>query len=315
MARLAFFVAVLSHGARGFSIGKPAATRNPSPMIRPKRRSVAPRLNSLPSTAAVALNLSGGSVATTVVPALGVALANAMMFSSFPAVLAARRRGSIEGMNIVPFAMTLANCLSWCLYALTIGDVFIFLANGPGVLVGLFLTTTGMSLGSREQRAQLERLTLSTGAVLLGSCATMGLALSGSPEKIATLGAILANVICIMFYMAPLSALAEVVRTRCARTLILPLAATAWTNSALWTSYGIATKNIGVFVPNGIGLILSSVQLALLFIFRQGSPTMKTVATSLKTETKQNPVKNPGTIDLPGVLPGSAYADFSGVPS
>ena len=188
---------------------------------------------------ALANKIRGGALVdlnSPAVPILGVVLANAMMFSSIPAVVMARRKGSLEGINPVPLAMVLANCIAWTVYGLNIGDIFIFLANAPGVLVGLFLFSTGIQLGTPKQRKLLEGIVLGAGTLFLSAGAKMGLTLRGQEIECAAIAAAVANVITIMFYLSPLSAVKQVIETRSARALVLPLAATSFMNSALWMS-------------------------------------------------------------------------------
>ena len=64
---------------------------------------------------------------------------------------------------------------------------------------------------------------------------------------------------------SPLSSLWNVVRTRNAAAISAnwPLSFVSLANAALWTAYGIAINRPFVYGPNGVGVLLALVQLAL----------------------------------------------------
>ena len=47
---------------------------------------------------------------------------------------------TVQDMNPIPFVLILANCVAWVSYAVVTHDPFVFLANDPGVILGLFLS-------------------------------------------------------------------------------------------------------------------------------------------------------------------------------
>lgn len=61
--------------------------------------------------------------------------------------------------------------------------------------------------------------------------------------------------ILVIFYSAPLSALAEVFRTRSSATLYLPFAAMNTVNGLLWTAYGMALGDTFIYGPNLVSLL------------------------------------------------------------
>mmetsp|Transcript_56831 Transcript_56831/g.128795 ORF Transcript_56831/g.128795 Transcript_56831/m.128795 type:complete len:280 (+) Transcript_56831:102-941(+) len=179
-----------------------------------------------------AMNMRGGFSTFSVVPAVGVGVTNAMMLSTIPPILAARHRGSLKrGASVAHLALVFPSCVAWTVFALATKNPYIFLSNGPGVLIGIFLFLSGMRLGSRAQRDQLESFALGSGVLMLGSGAAMGV--FGSESN---LGALLANCLSILFYLSPIPVLREALRTRSARALQMPMAATSLVNSALWTA-------------------------------------------------------------------------------
>jgi uncharacterized protein with PQ loop repeat len=70
-----------------------------------------------------------------------------------------------------------------------------------------------------------------------------------------------------LYYLSPLSTLAQVLRTRDASSLTLPMCAMNVVNGTLWVIYGIVRRDAFLCVPNGAGAVLGIVQVALCCVF------------------------------------------------
>lgn len=146
----------------------------------------------------------------------------------------------------------------------------------PGSLP-MYLSITAPSLRCHHLAAQartrvrnilcLEALILPVmGVVTVFACEP------GSAEQLLIWG-MGGNAISMVYYGAPLSTMAQVIRTRNSASILLPLTLMNLTNAVLWTTYGLAVQDLYVWVPNGIGAVLSLAQLALAMMFpaRPGS--------------------------------------------
>ena len=51
-----------------------------------------------------------------------------------------RSRFLLQDLNPIPFPVVVANCVAWVAYAIVSKDPYVFLANDPGLLLGLFYT-------------------------------------------------------------------------------------------------------------------------------------------------------------------------------
>ena len=81
-----------------------------------------------------------------IAPLLGFLIANVMFFSGVPGFLERKRLGELGNFNPLPYPVILANCASWIAYSLYIDDYFLFFANAPGMLVGVYFTMVGYGL-------------------------------------------------------------------------------------------------------------------------------------------------------------------------
>jgi len=216
------------------------------------------------------LRLRGGftSAGVKIAPYLGTIICNGLFAAGLPAIMKVRRERSLGALNPLPFAMVMGNCLAWGSYGLFTRDPFIYLGNAPGILVGLFMFSTGVRYGTPEQVALLEAVCLGMAAAVIASAGLMSLVLP-TPELCATLAVSIANAFMIAFFAAPLGSLVEILRSRDASSLCAPMIAMGFLNGALWCTYGLGTGKFGVAAPNAIAALLSAVQLALAFAFRR----------------------------------------------
>mmetsp|Transcript_13914 Transcript_13914/g.28500 ORF Transcript_13914/g.28500 Transcript_13914/m.28500 type:complete len:292 (+) Transcript_13914:154-1029(+) len=217
------------------------------------------------------LTLRGGSippiVLRTLVPMAGVFVCNIMTASGLPAIFNARKEESLGNLNPLPFIMLLGNCLAWVAYSLKIGNPYIFLSNALGVLSGLFMYSSGVKIGSPDQKQLLEISALAVAFVLLAVNGVGSLLLDNEAQI--KMAALLANAFTLAFYCSPLSAMGKIIRTKDATSLCPPMVAMAGVNGLLWTCYGIAISNFSVALPNAIGVFLSALQLSLVFCYRK----------------------------------------------
>ncbi|XP_020270795.1 bidirectional sugar transporter SWEET4-like [Asparagus officinalis] len=78
-----------------------------------------------------------------------------------------------------------------------------------------------------------------------------------------TIVGILCIVFCIIMYVAPLAAMKLVITTKSVEFMPLYLSVASFLNGACWTVYSLLKFDINILVPNGIGLLLTVVQLVL----------------------------------------------------
>jgi len=51
----------------------------------------------------------------------------------------ALQRGSLGDLNPLPWAFMTGNCVGWVIYSFMRKDLFLFIANAPGVFVSAYL--------------------------------------------------------------------------------------------------------------------------------------------------------------------------------
>lgn len=205
---------------------------------------------------------------TTIVPSIGVVVGTLMFLSPLKAVLDMRRSGRLGELNAIPFPVVVANCVAWVGYGIVTKDPYVFLANDPGLLLGLFYTFSAYGYADVKTRNKLLALILVFTMALSGVALTVASTPMSKNEKTLLWG-VTANVVLLVYYCAPLTTVKEVLMTRSSASLYWPLCMMNVLNGLLWVGYGRATHNSFIWLPNAIGAGLGLLQLGLCLIFKQ----------------------------------------------
>lgn len=206
-----------------------------------------------------------------------------MWLSPFPAVWKARTTREMGELNPLPFVVTVLNCVGWTMYSCLTKDVFIFLGNISGLILGLFYTITSMTVIAKKSEGDSfsEQYTLVEGLLLFAFlfwglmaffCVTI---FNDFPDPIKEATAMVGLVSCafsIAYYAAPLSTMYTVISKQDSSSLYLPMIVVNLINALLWFSYGaFGTQDINIWLPNLLGIILAGCQSSLVFMFKKGT--------------------------------------------
>jgi len=138
-----------------------------------------------------------------VAPLMGFLIANVMFFSGVPGFLERKRLGELGDFNPLPYPVILANCASWIAYSLYIDDYFLFFANAPGMLVGVYFTMVGYGLSpyGGKTRDAIERWTVGLVGALLALTLYVGLVAKKESDghKQTTIG-LFCNAVLLVYY-------------------------------------------------------------------------------------------------------------------
>ena len=244
-------------------------------MTRSSSRSV---ITKPPRTRTTTLSLSFVHLAETVAPKLGIVTALFLFLSPATEVREAVRSNQLCDLNPLPIALMAVVTTSWLAYGLAVADLYVALSNLPGALLSLSYLigilpvmqiatsgTAGVSANRRELRAVQALLVAGSASSLV-----LWTALRFSGASLATaktwLG-LVASAFTILLFGSPLSTVRTVVQQRNAASILGRLTVAQIVNATLWTVYGITLRQVFVWVPNGVGLVLGLAQLALKCIY------------------------------------------------
>lgn len=142
--------------------------------------------------------------------------------------------------------------------------------------MGFFYSLASLQILASSKGDDKQKRTQSTVETLLvggisGWCVVVlvvSIALKRQSQVGQNIVGILSCIFAISFYAAPLSTMAQVVKTRDPSSLYAPAIIANMVNALMWFLYGlIGIKDPLVWVPNGIGLLLTLSQLLLIATF------------------------------------------------
>ncbi|KXZ51988.1 hypothetical protein GPECTOR_10g1010 [Gonium pectorale] len=186
--------------------------------------------------------------------------------SPLKTVLQIRATKHLGDLNPLPLVAIIANCTGWLLYGCINADVYVILANEPGLLLGVFMAISCYGFADLKARDLMLRAFMFF-AVILSSVGIV-IALFVEEDSVAsTVAGYTAVFILLCYYAAPLSSMAEVMRTRSSASLFWPTSVMNTVNGLLWVAYGTAVHDSFIAVPNAIGATFGLIQLALIQIY------------------------------------------------
>jgi solute carrier family 50 protein (sugar transporter) len=217
-----------------------------------------------------------------VCPTLGVVIANMMFLSPWKLVMTARRNRHLGNINPIPFAIMFVSSLGYIVYGSVLSNYYLFFSSIFGVLLSLFYTITCLTIMAKEAvEDEFSELYLQIEWIIFGGIAfwaTIGIVQTSlfhsfpdSHEQAATMVGYICCFFSICYYAAPLSAMAEIISKKDSSSLYLPNIFVNCINTILWMSYGaFGVNNAVIWVPSFIGLILSLIQVFLVFRYHKG---------------------------------------------
>ena len=146
-------------------------------------------------------------------------------------------------------------------------DVFIVSPNAVGVVISIWCTLASFSIAEFSVKKHIQLILCGEAVALPLLGVLTSFACDNDLTSQLNLWGLSGNFISLVYYGAPLSTMAEVIKKRDSSSILLPLTLMNLLNAALWTIYGLATGDAYVFVPNGIGGLLSLAQVALAFLY------------------------------------------------
>lgn len=212
-------------------------------------------------------------ISTYLSPSLGVLLGNIMWFSPLKILLEARRKNDLGDINVVPFGMIFLSSVAWTIYSFIIRDIFIFLANVLGLILGIFFCISALEMLSKSNPTCEEikakfviEYCLIVGTAFWALVSMLCFIVMGSSieerERAKQYIGYLGCVVTVAFFFSPLSTLREIMKTNDASSLYLPSIIAILINCLNWTFYGTVSLNDpAIWIPNLIGAILAIIQL------------------------------------------------------
>ncbi|XP_009411666.2 bidirectional sugar transporter SWEET16 [Musa acuminata AAA Group] len=177
------------------------------------------------------------------------------------------RSGSTEDFESAPYVVTLLSSSLWVYYGITKpGGLLVATVNGVGVVMEAVYVTLFLLFATPQLRAKTAVLVAALDVGFLGAVVLVtSLAVHGS-LRVMVIGTICAC-LNVFMYGSPLAAMKTVITTKSVEYMPFFLSFFLFLNGGIWIVYAILDKDIFLGIPNGIGLILGTIQLILYLIY------------------------------------------------
>eukprot|EP00299_Pterocystis_sp_00344_P007148 c2173_g1_i1.p1 GENE.c2173_g1_i1~~c2173_g1_i1.p1 ORF type:complete len:222 (-),score=48.22 c2173_g1_i1:65-730(-) len=168
-----------------------------------------------------------------------------------------RAAGTVGSMTPLPYTAMLTNGCLWMLYGGLCQNLTIVVPNISCVAFGAYYVATFARYTPRS--AMIPHYI--GGASIIASAATLAAVLP-TPTAINALGIMGCTVVVVMF-SGPLAVFRTVIREKSTDSMHFGFTIAAFVNCVAWVSYGVVINDIYLYLPNGLGLFSTIVQLFL----------------------------------------------------
>ena len=166
----------------------------------------------------------------------------------------------------------MANCFLWMVYGILKDQASIWTTNGIGVAFGLFYFLRFIEFAPPKSPSYPGTIGQHIGACLAVLAASAGISSLFSAAEAAKIIGNLAVFFCIAMFASPLASLKTVLDTKSAKSIPLPFTLATIFNCCMWSVVGIfQMHDATVYFPNVLGLTFGMAQVALKFIYGEGS--------------------------------------------
>ncbi|CAH9088083.1 unnamed protein product [Cuscuta epithymum] len=211
-------------------------------------------------------------VLRTVIGIIGNIVSAALFISPAPTVYRIIKNKSVEGFHPWPYHAALMNCLMWVFYAMPFvhrHSTLVMTINAAGIVLELFYLLVFLYFNNSRTRARMVGLFLIQLILLSGIVAGTLLGAHTLEKRTKIVGS-LCVVFGIILYASPLSVMLTVIRSRSAKYLPGWLIASGFANGILWAAYACIRFDVFILVSNGVGTILSFLQILLKLFYGNG---------------------------------------------
>ncbi|GFQ02374.1 bidirectional sugar transporter sweet1 [Phtheirospermum japonicum] len=174
--------------------------------------------------------------------------------------------------------MTLLNCLLSAWYGLPFiskDNYLVSAINGIGAVIESFYLLIFLIFAAKREKAKIIGLLLSMLAIFTTVALLSALAFDDMAQKQQLCG--YAAMVCsIIMYASPLSVMRTVIKSKSVEYMPFPLSLCAFLCGTSWFIYGLIGKDKFLYIPNGFGSVLGTMQLILYAIYRNNKGSVET---------------------------------------
>ncbi|CAN1779112.1 Bidirectional sugar transporter SWEET4 [Linum perenne] len=200
---------------------------------------------------------------------IGNIISLCLFLSPVPTFIQIWKKKSVEQFKPDPYLATLLNCMAWVVYGLPVihpNSTLVVTINGAGTVIQLVYVGLYLIYSDKKKRVKVLSIVLLEIAFIVALLLLVVFLVHPIKKRSVIVGA-LCVVFCIMIYVAPLSVMKLVIKTKSVEYMPFYLSLASLANGACWTAYALIEIDWNIIIPNGIGVLLAVGQLILYAAF------------------------------------------------
>ncbi|CAN0908873.1 Bidirectional sugar transporter SWEET7 [Linum grandiflorum] len=206
----------------------------------------------------------------TAVGIIGNVISLCLFLSPVPTFVQIWKKGSVEQFKPDPYLATLLNCMAWVVYGLPIihpNSTLVLTINGAGTVIQFVYIALYLVYSDKKKRVKVAAIVLLEIAFVVLLFVLVVVLVHRPIEKRSTVVGVVCVLFCLMIYVAPLSVMKLVIKTRSVEYMPFTLSLASFANGACWTAYALIQIDWFIMIPNGLGALLAAGQLVLYATF------------------------------------------------
>ncbi|KAL3512553.1 hypothetical protein ACH5RR_025270 [Cinchona calisaya] len=202
---------------------------------------------------------------------LGNVISFCVFLAPVPTFYRIYKKKSTEGFQSIPYVVALFSAMLWIYYAfLKSNTTFLITINSFGCFIETIYIAIFLFYATKKARVETVKLLVLLVACGFGLIVLLTHFLAKGSTRVHIVGWI-----CLVFslcvFIAPLCIVRQVIRTKSAEYMPLPLSAFLTLNAVAWFFYGLLLKDINIAIPNVLGFIFAILQMVLYKIYSKSN--------------------------------------------
>ncbi|XP_073137459.1 bidirectional sugar transporter N3-like [Henckelia pumila] len=220
---------------------------------------------------------------------LGNLVALMVYLAPLPTFYRIVKKKSTEGFHSVPYVVSFLSSILWIYYGMTKSNIILLITiNSIGCLIEATYIAIFITYSPKKAKILTIKLLVLLNLVGFGSVVILTQFLVKGSERVHVLGWV-AVALSASVYIAPLSIMKQVIRTKSVEFIPITLSFALLLNAVMWFSYGLLLKDFYITAPNILGFIFGVLQIILYVIYKKYTPqgqkeklptTVKPIATA-----------------------------------
>ncbi|KAK3119223.1 hypothetical protein QOZ80_9BG0716070 [Eleusine coracana subsp. coracana] len=181
---------------------------------------------------------------------------------------------STQGFQSVPYVVALFSAMLWIYYALIKSDECLLITiNSAGCIIETIYIVVYLIYAPKKAKMFTAKIMLLLNVGVFGLILLLTLLLAVGEKRVVLLGWVCVG-FSVSVFVAPLSIIRQVVRTRSVEFMPFSLSLSLTMSAVIWFLYGLFIKDKYVALPNVIGFSFGVVQMGLYAFYRNATPRL-----------------------------------------